>query len=108
MRKPYRVLVGSLQQVDDDGNTNEYSRDDQVWLTEEEAAASGDAVEPWNDGRSERPQVVRPQGDGEAAEELKLTRELLDETSAELEAAKARIAELEAAAAPPPAESKKK
>ncbi len=44
MSKLYRCLVGSFQ----DSERNEYSRGDRVVLTDEEAGAAGDAVEPWD------------------------------------------------------------
>lgn len=45
--KPYRVLVGSFQQADENGQLNEFSRGDQIRLTEAEAAEHPGTFEPW-------------------------------------------------------------
>lgn len=123
---PYRVLVGSFQHPDADGIVQEFSRGDQVRMTEAEAAQHGDALEPWAKG-DEGAVTVDPS----PADELRDLRALLDVASAEndglkkqvkerdvlLGAASAendelkkRIAELEAAAAaaPPAAPAKGK
>lgn len=102
----YRVLVGSFQQADENGQVQEFSRDDQVWLTDEAAAAAGDAVEPWSvaavtqvvtadrtDTEVEAELRAQLAAAGEAIRELG---DMADESIADLQK---RIAELEAAAA---------
>lgn len=121
MNKPYRVLVGSFQQRDEDGQKNEFSRGDLVRLTDEEAAEAGDAVEPWGDPAPAIVPAAPATGEEVAALKKQVAdaeqafAELADTAAAtekdlreQLAASQQRIAELEAAAAAPPATEKAK